>query len=339
MSAHRIGLIGCGWFAPFHVEALRGLRDRAEIVWAADPDADKARHIADDAGCRPLADYREGLGDVDAVIAIVPHHLHHPITLECLAAGRHVLLEKPMANTLAQCDEMIEAAERASRTLMIALPHRYRQCMQAFRRHVTDGAYGPLCMLDALMDESMQGYALGWLSRRETLGGGVFFSSSPHMIDPMLWIAGPVRHAEMVGTSTGLEMEGEDTAASIMKFESGAIGMTRHTWGSPRSNTWYTMRAMCRDGWVTLTSTPDGDFFNEGVRCPWKTRITALTANGEMTLLESDEGLDLRPEVEHFLDCVESGAEPQTGGRTARAIIALVEGAYARADADGANVP
>lgn len=335
---HRIGLIGCGWFAPFHVAAVQSMRDRARIVWAADPEADKAQRIAEESGARALADYRDGLADVDVVVAIVPHHLHHPVAMHCLEAGKHVLLEKPMALTVTECDDMIATAEASGCTLMVGYPTRYCAAMQAFRRHVTGGDQGPLVMLDGCMDESSHGYALGWLSRRATLGGGVFFSSSPHMLDVMLWIAGPVRHAAMVGGRAGLAMEGEDTAVSILKFESGVIGTTRHTWGSPKSQTWYTMRAMCRDAWITLTTTPIGDVLTDGARCRWDTRIMALHATGEELLLQSEEGLDVTPEWTHFLDCIEAGTEPQTGGRTARAIIELVQNAYAQADAVGANV-
>ena len=335
---YRIGLIGCGWFAPFHLTALQSLRDRADIIWVADADEEKAHRIAVRAKVPALADYRDGLDAVDAVVAIVPHHLHHPITMACLAAGKHVLLEKPMALTVAECDAMIAAAEQAGRTLMIAYPHRYRHCMQVFKEHVTGGAYGPMVTLDGCMDESLQGYMSGWVCERAKVGGGVFFSSSPHMLDAMLWIAGPVRHAAMVGGRAGLPIEGEDTAASVIKFASGVIGTTRHTWGSPRSYDWYTLRAMCREAWVTLSSTPTGDFFSEAERCRWDTRIVVANEASETTVLHSDEGLDLVPEWVHFLDCVKTGAEPQTGGNTARAIIELVQNAYREADKAGANV-
>ncbi len=335
---HRIGLIGCGWFSPFHVAALQSVRARAQFVWVVDTDTEKARLLAHQTGTQALTDYRDGLDAVDAVVAIVPHHLHHGVTMTCLAEGKHVLLEKPMALTTAECDDMIAGADAAGRTLMIAYPQRSRRCMQAFRRHVTGGAYGSLVSLDGCMDESLQAYMSGWMCEKAKVGGGIYFSSSPHMLDVMLWIAGPVRHAAMVGGRAACAMEGEDTAFSILKFESGVVGTTRHTWGSPKAEIWYTMRAMCHDAWITLTTTPVGDLVTNGVRCQWETRITALHATGEELLLQSDEGLDVAPAWDHFLDCVESGAEPETGGRVARAMIELVQNAYRQADAVKANV-
>jgi predicted dehydrogenase len=334
-SKHRIGIIGCGWFADFHLNALRQLDDRVDIVWAADVDEARAERVAKIAQARALTDYADGLADVDAVHILLPHHLHHPVTLACLEAGKHVLLEKPIAISVAEADEMIAAADAQNRTLMIAYPHRYRPCMQIFREHIESGDYGRLFMLDAQMDEQLPDYIGGWIANKSTLGGGVFFSASPHMLDVMLWISGDVRSMQMVGTRASDMMEGEDTAASIIAFESGVIGVTRHTWASPAPAMWYTMTATCERGRITLTTNPVGNLVNDGPRCLWETRIVLEGPTPEV-LLESDEGLDLKPEVEHFLDCIESGVTPQTDGRSARRLIELVYGAYADAEARGA---
>ena len=341
---HKVGLIGCGWFAPFHLDALAQLRDRATVAWCADVDVDKARDVAvlasqqTGADVDAITDYRDGLDAVDCVHILLPHHLHAPVTIDCLDAGKHVLLEKPMANTLDEVDAMIAAADRAQRTLMIAYPHRYRESMQRFRQLVTNGSHGNLFMLDGMMDEALVDYVGGWLKEKRTLGGGVFFSSSPHMLDVMLWIAGDVQAVSMAGTRAAADMEGEDTACSVIRFTSGAVGVTRHTWASPVSRVWYTMHAVCERAHVTLTTTPTGDLFSQGASCPWETRIVVDDVNGSHVALESDEGLNLAPEVSHFLDCVDTGTTPQTDGRTARKIIALVHEAYADAAARGANV-
>lgn len=339
MRKLRLGIIGCGWFASFHVRALQRLSEQVEVVWVADPQIERARQIAERIGApRCLADYREGLPAIDAADIIVPHHLHHEITLDCLNSGLHVLLEKPLATTLSHADAMIAAAQAAGVVLMVGYPHRYRNSMRLFKRLIECGTYGKLFMLDGLMDESLQGHSsLGWLSERKTLGGGVFFSSSPHMLDVMLWIAGDIHDLCMVGTRAGVRMEGEDTAASIIKFKSGVIGVTRHTWASPRSRIWYTLTATCDKASLTLTTTPAGDLVAEGDRCPWRTRITALGA-GDEVLLDSDEGLDLLPEFEHFLTCVRSGAVPETDARVARRMMELTLSAYGESARRGMNV-
>ncbi len=337
---HKIGIIGCGWFAPFHVNALRQLSGRVEVVWAADPDSERAASVAASIGARPLADYRAGLDEVDTVDILVPHHLHHPIAMDCLNAGKHVLLEKPIARTLREADDLIAAAERSHTTFMVALPHRYRPSVRLLKQAIESGDYGRLFMLDAMMDESLQAYTtVDWISRKDTLGGGVFFSSSPHMLDPMLWIGGDVipGSCAMVGARGGVSMEGEDTAFSVFKFTSGVIAATRHTWASPRSQTWYTLIATCQRARLTLTTTPRGDLVREGASCLWHTRLT-VSGEAERVLLDNDEGLDVIYEMTHFLDCIDSGATPATDGRAARKIIELVLSAYADAERRASNV-
>jgi predicted dehydrogenase len=337
MMAHRIGLIGCGWIAPFHLAGLRKLGRQPEIAWVADPDPNHARALAREAGVHAIADYRSGLPDIDCAFVLVPHHLHPAVTVNCLKAGCHVLLEKPIANSLAEADTMIAAAGQAQKTFMVAYPHRYKSGFRLFKQIIESGRYGKLMMLDSLIDDSVEGYIAEWMTRKDTLGGGCLFSASGHQLDIMLWISGDVQAAYMVGTRGRVPMEGEDTAACIIKFKSGSIGVVRHSWASPRVRVWYTMEAMCEKAHVTLTCTPLGDQNTEGVRCRWQTRIVAQSSEEEL-LLESDEGLDLAPEIAHFFECVDSGRRPETDGHMARKVSTVVLDAYHRAEQDGANV-
>ena len=343
MTKYKLGIIGCGWIAPFHVHALNQLSDRVEARWAADPVIERARAVAasiqSEGEVTALADYREGLAEVDAVAVLLPHHLHYPVTMDVLRAGCHVLLEKPFALTLDEADAMIAEADARELTLMIAYPHRYRRSTQAFKAAIESGDYGRLFMLDGLMDEDQRQYVTGgWFVKKATLGGGVFFSASAHLLDVMLWIAGDVQHIAMAGTHGGLPMEGEDSAVAAIKFKSGVIGSLRHTWFSPAPKIWYTMRAYCQNAIVTLTVHPLGNLALEGHRCAWESRITVVEAGGrESVLLESGEGLDLTEEVRHFFDCLDTGATPQTDGRVARALMAAALEAYADAEKTGAN--
>ncbi len=338
MAKHKAGIIGCGWFSDFYATALPSFCDRVQIDWVADPDPRRAAALGDRMGARVLTDYRQGLSDVGCVFVLVPHPQHHPIVMDCFSAGCHVMVEKPIALTLPQADEMIAAGRQAGKTLMVAYPHRYRHSMRTFKQAVTGGRYGKLFMLDGLMEECMQGSFKGWLANKESLGGGVFFSSSPHMLDVITWIGGEAQHIAMVGTNSGSELNAEDTAISVLKFKNGIIATTRHIWAGPVSRVWYTMQAYCRDAVVTLTTTPTGDLVTLGARCPWHTRVVATTPKGQEVLLDSPEGLDVGPEIEHFLDCVDTGRTPETDGRTARQLIELVFRAYGQAQTAGANV-
>jgi predicted dehydrogenase len=337
MAVHRIGLIGCGWIAPFHVAGLSQLGRQGEIVWVADPNPEPARALAREVGTRIITDYRTGLQDIDCAFVLVPHHLHPHVTIDCLTAGCHVLLEKPIANSMAEAGSIIAAAEQAGKTLMVAYPHRYKKSFRLFKQIIDSGRYGKLIMLDSLMDDSVEGYLAEWMTRKATLGGGCLFSASGHQLDIMLSISGEVQTAYMVGTRGRVPMEGEDTAACILKFKNGSIGIVRHTWASPKIRIWYTMEAMCEKAHLILTCTPLGDQNTEGVHCEWRTRVVAL-GNREELLLESSEGLDLAPEIEHFFECVDTGRRPETDGNMARKVSAVVLDAYHRAAVDQTNV-
>jgi predicted dehydrogenase len=337
MAAHRIGIIGCGWIAPFHIAALRKLGRGAEIIWVADPDLKRARAVAIEAGTRANPDYYAALREIDCAFILVPHHLHERVTIDCLSAGCHVLLEKPISNTLAEADHMMATARGTGRTFMVAYPHRYKKSFRFFKQIIDSGRYGRLIMLDSLIDDSVEGYLADWMTRKATLGGGCLFSAGGHQLDIMLWINGEVQTSYMVGSRGRVPMEGEDSAACILKFKNGTIGVVRHTWASPRVRVWYTMEAMCERAHVVLTCTPLGDQNLEGTRCQWQTRITALGQKDEL-LLENDEGLDLAPEIEHFFECVDNGRTPETDGEMARRVSAVVLDAYRRAAMDEASV-
>ncbi|MBT5873907.1 MAG: Gfo/Idh/MocA family oxidoreductase [Candidatus Latescibacteria bacterium] len=281
-----------------------------------------------------LTDYKEGLQAVDAVSILLPHHLHHPVTVQALAAGCHVLLEKPFALNLAEADDMIAKAEAAGRVLMIGYPHRYRKSTRFLKKVVDSGRFGRLSMLDAMMDEDQRKYVGGWLAEKAKLGGGVFFSASPRMLDVMMCLAGDIQTITMVGTHGGLAMEGEDTALSVMKFRSGVVGSTRHTWFSAAPGVWFHLRAFFENATLTLTVNPLADLATQGHLCPGQTEISVVGSENGI-LLESGEALDFTEEVRHFLDYVTDNVPCQTDGPAARKLMAAVLQAYDNAEREG----
>ena len=119
-------LIGCGWIAHFFAHILPHLSDRVAVDWCADPNTLRSGEIAHWSNARSMPDYRQGLGEADAVCVLVPHHVHRPITIGSRAAGGHVLLDKPIARTVEEADAIIADTEISRRTPMVAYPHRYR---------------------------------------------------------------------------------------------------------------------------------------------------------------------------------------------------------------------
>jgi len=120
MKTLRCAVIGVGYLGKFHAQKYAKLPG-CELVAVADSRLEVAQAVAKPLGCRAVADYRELLGQVDAVSVVVPTQAHHAVTLDFLRAGAHVLVEKPIAVTLEQADEMIEQAEHSG--LVLAVGH------------------------------------------------------------------------------------------------------------------------------------------------------------------------------------------------------------------------
>ncbi|MCP4644445.1 MAG: Gfo/Idh/MocA family oxidoreductase, partial [bacterium] len=122
----RMAIVGCGNMSGGHVAAFEPLRDRVRVVATVDTIEERAREAAEHFdGAVAETDYRRVLNDVDAVSLVLPHQLHHAIGMDCLRAGKHVLLEKPLANSEQECLELIDAAKQADVTLMTAYCMRF----------------------------------------------------------------------------------------------------------------------------------------------------------------------------------------------------------------------
>lgn len=223
----RFGLIGCGAISQKHVDALRNL-DGASLVAAADKDEQRAAAVAAKTGVDWYTDYRFILDrdDVDAVIIATPSGLHASMSLEALSCGKHVVVEKPMAMSLADADRLIEAADRTGRVLSVVHHNRFNTASQLLKRAVDEGRLGRLLWGSASVkwyrpqdyyDES------GW---RGTLSmdGGVLLNQAIHHVDLLLWYMGAVAEVHAFRSALGHKIEAEDTAVAALRFQNGAIG-------------------------------------------------------------------------------------------------------------------
>jgi len=187
----RIGLIGAGAIAQLaHLPVLAKMRG-AELVAICDNDQAKARALADRFGVPDtFADIEDLLTDekVDAVVIATPNHLHEPHVLRALAAGVHVLSERPLALSARGVEGILTAAERAGCRVAVANNHRFRndtQTLDAFQRG------GELGKLIAVRGGSytLKRPAEGWRYRRREAGGGAFFDHGVPLLDLALWLA------------------------------------------------------------------------------------------------------------------------------------------------------
>lgn len=319
----RLGVIGCGGMAGEHTPALLQLNGRVEVVATADPVLDRAQATASALGARlTTTDYREILDDVDAVLVAVPHHLHHAVGRACIDAGKHVLMEKPLAVTEAECLDLIEAATRQDVVLLVGYVLRYHPLAVKLAELIHDRTYGEVFHVSMWTEQFSKFDPDHWYCREETSGGGQLFSHGCHYIDLLLWYLGEAEMGTHLGTNLGTPwMEREGTSDVTLKFRSGALGYHGATWGAAGSRLRYSFQAQATDGMMELDF-PTG-------------RLLLHRWTDETVLLDVGVGSKLvHHELVHFLDCIERGATPFTDGRSSLEALRVIWRLYA-AERDG----
>ena len=311
---HKLILIGCGGMAKNHVSRFENLEDRLEIVAVVDIDTAKAQAVSDLLPNHPpvFADYREALPLGDLVLQCLPHYLHAECTIACLDAGKHVLAEKPLANSKAECLAMMEAAKRNNRVLMTAYCMRFHPILREMRRLIKEKVYGECFQLSIWTEQLTIREDAAWLHDRKLLGGGQLFSHGCHYIDLMLWMMGkPVR-----GTHSGTNfctpwMDREGTSNVCLEFENGALGYHFGTWGAKGTRMGYSFQAHCEKGLIDFKLQENklllrGTISEHIPGTPEDCKEYVLLDLGERT------GKPTVEEMRHFLDCVETGKTPET---------------------------
>lgn len=189
----RLGIVGAGAITQVgHLPALRKLRD-IEVAGICDNDAAKARALADrfdipvvHSDIAELVEY----APLDALLVCTPSHLHESHILTGLAAGLHVLVERPMALDAKGVQRVQTAQRKAGRVVMVGKNQRYRPDIQMIRSFVQSGELGELESIRAWWFLARSGRtSLGWRQRREQAGGGAMFDLGHGLLDLALWLA------------------------------------------------------------------------------------------------------------------------------------------------------
>ncbi len=192
----RVGVIGCG-AGRFHASRYASLED-VELVALAGLEQDRCRMVAEQYNIpHTYGDYTELIArpDIDGVSICVPNNLHAPMTIAALEAGKHVLVEKPLATSVAEGQAMREAAARAGRVLMVVFNYRFRNDSQILKRYIEAGNLGEVYFAHAgwLRDQGIPVGASGWFTDKSRSGGGCLIDLGVHMLDLTLWLMGNPR--------------------------------------------------------------------------------------------------------------------------------------------------
>ncbi len=245
-----VGMIGCGSMGREHARNLRLLAG-ARLVAVSDPSEEARRRlIAEGEVPHVYANHRDLLerGDVDAVIITVPNALHGSVALDAIAAGKHVLLEKPLAHTLEDGVAIVRAAETSDRVVMIGFNNRFNPASQALRRAIEAGRLGDLYYARArwLRREGLPPPA-SWFTRKAASGGGALIDIGVHMLDLAFFMLGYPAAVAVLGVTqahfgperarrapagTADLFDVEDFAAGMVTLADGAAVQIEASWAS-----------------------------------------------------------------------------------------------------------
>jgi len=232
----KVGLVGCG-IGRQHLDAYRSLPDLFEVVALCDVDAAKARGFASEHGIpHAVIDLTAlcAMSDVDVVDLCTPPYLHVEQTLQVLAAGKHVICEKPLAASLKDADRVIAAEGRSGRRVMPIFQYRFGHGIQKLRLLVERGIAGRayLTTVETAWRRRAAYYAVPWRSRWATELGGPVVNLAIHAHDLVYYILGPARRVSAHLTTLVNPIETEDCGAGWLEMADGSICTLALTTGS-----------------------------------------------------------------------------------------------------------
>jgi UDP-N-acetyl-2-amino-2-deoxyglucuronate dehydrogenase len=223
----RFGIIGCGAIAPTHAEALQKIYS-VELVGAFDVLPERTQKLAEKYGITPYATRQSLFKAVDAVIIGVPSGFHAQVARQAIAAGKHVVAEKPIEVNLPKAQALVAAARAADVRFTVISQHRFARQVRRLRDAAISGELGPLLAGDASIKwyRTQQYYDSGdWRGTRKLDGGGCLINQGVHYIDMIQWIMGGVHSVQAQVRTAAHQIEVEDIANVLVEYKNGAVGV------------------------------------------------------------------------------------------------------------------
>lgn len=232
MKKIKFALIGCGRIGSRHAEIIS---TKAELTAVCDISNEKAEKFSEKYRCRKYCSFEELLNketDTDVVSICTPNYLHAEHTIKSLAAGKHVLCEKPMALNASDCMKMIREADRNKRKLFIVKQNRFNPPVARLKELIDRGKIGKIFnfQLNCFWNRNDEYYRNSDWKGKKALDGGTLFTQFSHFIDLMYWMMGDVKNIIAIGKNYMHELiEFEDTGCVLIEFKNGGIGTINYT--------------------------------------------------------------------------------------------------------------
>lgn len=322
MDKVSIGLIGAGSISELHLNSYRK-NPQAELYAICDVQEERAREKAEKYGAGQVyTDYRELLADpkVDAVSICTWNNTHAEIAIAALAAGKHVLVEKPLCQTVEQALQVERAVEASGKVLQVGFVRRYSSNVQMLKQFLDAGELGEIYYAKASCLRRL-GNPGGWFSDKERSGGGPLIDLGVHVIDICWYLMGRPKVKSVSGNTytklgnrsnvKGLSFykssdynvynDVEDLANALIRFENGASLMVDVS---------FTLHARKDEISVKIYGDRGGAELEPEIAIVTEKHDTILNVQPQVDKLTLDVNAAFQQEINHFVDCCLSGREP-----------------------------
>ncbi len=306
----RVALFGCGWIQDFHARGI--LEHGDEIVAVANHREETARAFAERYGIPRVTTDWEALAadpDVEAAVVSTPNALHAPQSAALLRNGKHVMVEKPMATSVAGCDEMIAASREGDASLMVAHCWRFRDEVRAMRARIAAGELGEIVKTHGYGVHAGWGPS-GWFTDPELAGGGALVDMGVHAIDTARYLLGDPAPGRVCATIGTRYAEGrytvDDDGVVMIAWDNGTNSVVESGWWHPH------MGGLEADTEVYGT---------KGYARIWPAEAPPADYEHCTQPMYSAQ-------VAEFLDAIGEGRRPRPSGEDGRVVMQVVEDAY-----------
>jgi UDP-N-acetyl-2-amino-2-deoxyglucuronate dehydrogenase len=338
------GIVGAGVISSVHAEAIASIPD-ARLVAVTDVEAERAKSLAamHECGAEPDLSALLARDDVDVVSVCVPSGLHAEVGIRAAAAGKHLVVEKPVDVSLEAADRLIGAVRAAGVRLTVISQHRFDRGLVELRRLLDEGQLGRLVLGEASTKwyRSQDYYDSAAWRGTWALDGGSLMNQGIHYLDLLLWCMGPVAEVTAQFSTQTHQMEAEDAALAVLRFASGAVGtVVASTAVFPGfaqrleiSGTSGTV--VVEDGEITrceLSASAAASGPSESSEPSESSGLAGLARPaGRASAAATPTGLDIAShaaQISDLLDAIQEGHEPSVTGEDGRAALEIVCAVY-----------
>jgi predicted dehydrogenase len=261
MSATRFAIIGAGQIGQRH--ALHA-SNYGQLVAVCDLDLEKAKALANTYGAMAMADISSLLfhaPSIDLVAICTPNGLHAAHAMACMQAGLNVLVEKPMAISVADCKRMMKVAKQTGKEIYTVVQNRFNPPVAALKTAIVEGRLGKIqnIQINCFWNRPAAYYQDSWHGTAD-LDGGILFTQFSHFIDLLYWLFGPVKAVQALAQNFQHQgmIAGEDAGAVLLQMDSGAITSLHYSVNSHAKNAEGSLTVLAEKGTVKI----GGEYLN-----------------------------------------------------------------------------